>query len=108
METVGLTRLLPERLRRMQRQLPVLGRRLPALPEFLPAKGDRRATVGLFLGCVADGMFRHVHWATARVSPGKRLRRCDSSIPGLLRSHSLSQRCIGTRYPTDQTKCGQL
>ena len=64
---VGLTRLLPARLRRMQDQLPRLARPLPQLPEFLPAKGERRAKVGLFLGCVADAMFRQTHWATARV-----------------------------------------
>ncbi len=66
-DAVGLTKLLPDRLRRMQEQLPTLNKSLPALPEFLPAKGERRATVGLFLGCVADAMFRRVHWATARV-----------------------------------------
>ncbi len=66
-EASGLTRLLPERLRRMQQQLPRLRATLPALPEFLPAIGVRRARVALFTGCVADAMFRHVHWATARV-----------------------------------------
>lgn len=62
-----LHRLLPGRLRRMYEQLPQLRRQTAALPEFLPAKGQRRARVGLFTGCVADAMFRHVHWATARV-----------------------------------------
>lgn len=84
-ESTGLTKLLPERLRRMQEQLPALGKRHPALPNFLPAKGERRATVGLFLGCVADGMFRHVHWATARVL---QKNGCDVIIPQ-------SQACCG-------------
>ena len=84
-EATGLTKLLPERLRRMQEQLPRLGKRLPALPNFLPAKGERRATVGLFLGCVADGMFRQVHWATARVLQEN---GCDVVIPQ-------SQACCG-------------
>lgn len=75
---VGLTKLLPARLRRMQDQLPTLNKSLPALPEFLPAKGERRATVGLFLGCVADAMFRRVHWATARVLQEN---GCDVVIP---------------------------
>src|SRR4029078_9567355 len=39
----------------------------PPLPEFLPALGTRRARVALFTGCVADAVFRHTHWATARV-----------------------------------------
>ncbi|MEZ6122028.1 MAG: heterodisulfide reductase-related iron-sulfur binding cluster [Planctomycetaceae bacterium] len=78
LEATGLLRLLPERLRRMQQQLPPLGRQLPELPEFLPAKGTRRATVGLFLGCVADAMFRKVHWATARVLQEN---GCDVVIP---------------------------
>ena len=74
----GLTRLLPQKLQRMQQQLPRLRPRQAELPGFLPAHGPRRARVGLFIGCVADAMFRHVHWATARV-----LQRngCDVVIP---------------------------
>ena len=82
---VGLHRLLPERLRRMQQQLPRLRPPLPPLPERLPAVGRRRAVVGLFLGCVADAMFRHVHWATARVL---QKNGCDVIIP-------LEQQCCG-------------
>ena len=85
LEATGINRLLPERLRRMQQQLPRLHRTLPELPEFLPAKGERRATVGLFVGCVADAMFRHVHWATARVLQEN---GCDVVIPK-------SQGCCG-------------
>lgn len=66
-ETTGLVRLLPERLRRMQRLLPRLVPGGPALPAVLPAIGPRRARVALFTGCVADAVFRHQHWATARV-----------------------------------------
>ena len=84
-DSLGLTRLLPQRLRRMQAQLPALGKSLPKLPAFLPAKGERRATVGLFLGCVADAMFRRVHWATARVLQEN---GCDVVIPE-------SQGCCG-------------
>ncbi len=66
-ERIGLTKLLPERLRRMQRLLPPLKARQPQLPEILPAFGPKRARVALFTGCVADAMFQHVNWATARV-----------------------------------------
>ena len=66
-DRIGLTKLLPERLRRMQRLLPPLKSREPRLPECLPAIGPKRARVALFTGCVADAMFQHVNWATARV-----------------------------------------
>ncbi len=66
-EAVGLTKLLPTPLRRMQRLLPPLEKTPPQLPEVLPAQGTQRARVALFTGCVADAMFRQVHWATARV-----------------------------------------
>jgi len=77
-EMLGLNRLLPAKLRRMQAQLPRLKAPLPELPEFLPAVGTRRAKVALFIGCVADAMFRHVHWATARVLQAN---GCDVVIP---------------------------
>jgi glycolate oxidase iron-sulfur subunit len=66
-EGLGLFRLLPSRLRQLVTMLPPLGRPEPALPESLPAKGTRRARVALFVGCVADAVFRATHWATARV-----------------------------------------
>jgi len=85
LEASGLTRLLPSRLRRMQQQLPRLQPATSALPERLPAIGERRATVGLFLGCVADAMFRHVHHATARVL---QQNGCEVIIPA-------AQQCCG-------------
>lgn len=66
-DKLGLTKLLPEKLQRMHRLLPKLQPRGPSLPEVLPAIGPKRAKVALFTGCVADAMFHHVHWATARV-----------------------------------------
>ncbi len=66
-ERMGLLNLLPEKLRRMHRLLPALPQREPPLPEMLPAIGPRRARVALFTGCVADAIFHHVNWATARV-----------------------------------------
>jgi glycolate oxidase iron-sulfur subunit len=77
-DRLGLNRILPDRLQRMQAQLPRLKSQLPELPEFLPAKGPRRAKVALFIGCVADAMFRHVHWATVRVLQEN---GCDVVIP---------------------------
>jgi glycolate oxidase iron-sulfur subunit len=50
----------------------------PPLPEFLPAKGPRRARVALFTGCVADVLFRSTHWATARVLQEN---GCDVVVP---------------------------
>ncbi|MBW3596726.1 MAG: 4Fe-4S dicluster domain-containing protein [Planctomycetes bacterium] len=66
-EKTGLLRLLPPRLERLTTMLPPLARDPGPLPEVLPAKGMRRARVGLFTGCVADALFRPTHWATARV-----------------------------------------
>lgn len=66
-DRIGLTKLLPQKLQRMQNLLPPLRPRPEPLPEILPAIGPRRARVALFTGCVADAMFPHVHWATARV-----------------------------------------
>ncbi|MBS0202429.1 MAG: 4Fe-4S dicluster domain-containing protein [Planctomycetes bacterium] len=84
-ERLGLLRLLPEKLRRMHRLLPTLKSREPRLPEFLPAIGPKRARVALFTGCVADAMFHHVNWATARVL---QQNGCEVVIPR-------SQACCG-------------
>lgn len=66
-ERTGLLKLLPAPLRRMQALLPPLRPSEGPLPPVLPAKGTRRARVAMFTGCVADAVFSHVHWATARV-----------------------------------------
>src|SRR5690606_10069347 len=84
-ESLGLTRLLPTFLSRMQRLLPPLERRGPELPQFLPAEGTRRAKVALFTGCVGDAMFHHVNRATAQVL---QKNGCDVIIP-------TSQGCCG-------------
>ena len=77
-ERLGLLGLIPGRPGRMIRLLPQPVKPGPKLPRFLPAVGRRRARVAFFVGCVADAMFRHVHWATLRV-----LQRngCDVFIP---------------------------
>lgn len=94
MQSLGIDRLaerwgmidwLPEPLRRMHRLLPPLPPREPALPARLPAIGPQRARVALFTGCVADAMFHHVNWATARVLQHN---GCEVIIPK-------SQACCG-------------
>lgn len=76
-ERLGLFRLIPGRLGRMAALLPPL-RAEPKLSRFFPAVGRKRARVALFLGCVGDAMFRHVHWATARVLQHN---GCDVVVP---------------------------
>lgn len=89
LERTGAIRLLPGRLRQMQRLLPrPLRLQEPPLPERLEAKGHRRAIVGLLTGCVADALFRHVHWATVRVL---RENGCEVVVPR-------GQRCCGAIY----------
>jgi glycolate oxidase iron-sulfur subunit len=62
----ALAKVLPRRMRQMQEMLPRL-RILPAIPEYLPAMGKKRATVGLLTGCINDVVLRQVNWATAKV-----------------------------------------
>ncbi len=78
MESTGLIRLLPQKLQRMQRLLPVLKPKREKLPTLLPAIGPRRAKVALFTGCVAEALFDHVNWATARVL---QQNGCDVIVP---------------------------
>ena len=78
MEMTGLIRLLPQQLRQMVRMLPPPVPDEGPIPEFLPAIGERRASVALFTGCVGDAMFRHTNWATARVLQHN---GCDVHVP---------------------------
>jgi glycolate oxidase iron-sulfur subunit len=75
---MGLTRLLPPTLERMQAMLPELTLRARRLPEVLPPIGRKRARVALFTGCVAEAMYPETNRATARV-----LQRngCEVVIP---------------------------
>lgn len=77
-EALGLLKLLPPRLRQLASMLPPLDKQEPELPEFLPAKGTKRATVALFTGCIGDAVFRPTNWATARVLQEN---GCDVVIP---------------------------
>ena len=77
-QRLGLFKLVPGRLGQMVTLVgpPVDGG--PSLPRFLPAVGRRRARVAFFVGCVADAMFRHTHWATLRVL---QQNGCDVLVP---------------------------
>jgi glycolate dehydrogenase iron-sulfur subunit len=70
-------RLLPPTLSTLESLAPRLGRR-ERLPERLPAKGKRRAVVGMLTGCVQDAFFPEVNAATARVLAAE---GCDVVIP---------------------------
>jgi glycolate oxidase iron-sulfur subunit len=76
-ERLGLTRLLPPTLRRMQVMLPTLKPNAP-LPEVLSPIGPKRARVALFLGCVADALYPETNAATARVL---QQNGCEVDIP---------------------------
>ncbi len=75
---MGLLRIIPGRLGRMVSLVPPPVRQGPKLPKFLPAIGRKRARVAFFTGCVADALFRQVHWATLRVLQHN---GCDIFVP---------------------------
>ncbi len=77
-QRLGLLKLLPGRIGRLTSMLPPPARPGPRLPKFLPAVGRKRARVAFFVGCVADVMFRPVHWATVRVL---QQNGCDVFVP---------------------------
>jgi glycolate oxidase iron-sulfur subunit len=62
----GLDRRLPARLGALEALLPELGP-MEKVPELTPATGQRRARVGLLVGCVQAVFFPQVNAATARV-----------------------------------------
>ncbi len=78
LERIGLLKWVPGRLGQMVTLVPPPVAPGPKLPSFLPAIGRRRARVAFFVGCVADAMFRHVHWATLRVLQHN---GCDVLVP---------------------------
>ena len=78
LEGVGLMKLLPATLRRMQAMLPTLDAPGSRLPAVLPPVGPKRATVGLFVGCVGDAMFPGTSAATARVLQAN---GCEVHVP---------------------------
>jgi glycolate oxidase iron-sulfur subunit len=76
----GLLDRVPGPLGAMEALAPPLGRGADhrPLPEFVAARGHRRATVGLLTGCVQGAFFPGVNAATARVLA---MEGCDVVIP---------------------------
>jgi glycolate oxidase iron-sulfur subunit len=64
--SLGLLKLLPQKLQTMEALLPKLGRR-ETVAEVTPAVGTKRRRVGLMLGCVQREFFSQVNAATVRV-----------------------------------------
>ncbi len=77
---LGLYGLLPPRLGEMAELLPPLGARnlAASLPETTPARGPRRARVGLVAGCVQRVFFPGVNDATVRVLASE---GCEVVVP---------------------------
>ncbi|HEY7433276.1 MAG TPA: heterodisulfide reductase-related iron-sulfur binding cluster [Streptosporangiaceae bacterium] len=71
-------RWLPPEFAAALRVAPRPGPRAPALPGRIPARGQRRAVVGMLTGCVQDVFFSEVNRATARVLAAE---GCDVIIP---------------------------
>jgi glycolate oxidase iron-sulfur subunit len=78
-------RLSPELAAAVRLAPPPPPGRVPALPRLVPARGDRRAVVGMLTGCVQGVFFPQVNTATARVLAAE---GCDVVIPA-------GQRCCG-------------
>jgi glycolate oxidase iron-sulfur subunit len=62
----GARKLLPARLRGMEALLPKIASR-QEIPALTPARGPRRARVGMVLGCVQRELLAEVNAATVRV-----------------------------------------
>jgi glycolate oxidase iron-sulfur subunit len=67
---MGLLKVLPMHLRELEAVIPDITEQsaLDALPELMPAQGARKASAGLFTGCVMDVFFSDVNMATVRVA----------------------------------------
>ncbi|MDS1271669.1 heterodisulfide reductase-related iron-sulfur binding cluster [Lipingzhangella sp. LS1_29] len=73
----GLLERLSPTLATMERISPPV-RPTPELPDLVPARGRRRAVVGMLTGCVQGALFPQVNTATARVLA---MEGCDVVIP---------------------------
>ncbi|MCV2490100.1 glycolate oxidase subunit GlcF [Geodermatophilus sp. YIM 151500] len=84
----GLMSRLPAPLQAMESLAPKLGR-AERIPEFTPAVGTRRRTVGVLAGCVQGTFFPDVNAATVRVLAAEgcdvvlpRRQTCCGALPG--------------------------
>jgi glycolate oxidase iron-sulfur subunit len=77
MRRAGVRRLLPRALAALTDITPPIRRRA-RLADVIPARGERRARVGLLTGCVQDAFFSDVNAATARVLAAE---GCDVIVP---------------------------
>ncbi|XVU20941.1 (Fe-S)-binding protein [Actinoplanes sp. CA-054009] len=90
-KSLGLSDLLGPLLARLSPTLATLDalapspRRIPPPPRLVPARGTRRAVVGMLTGCVQGAFFPEVNSATVRVLAAE---GCDVLIPP-------SQGCCG-------------
>lgn len=73
----GVLRRLSPSLASMESLAPPLDR-LRGVPEYVPARGARRAVVGMLTGCVQSVFFSEVNRATARVLASE---GCDVIVP---------------------------
>ncbi|MEV6234071.1 glycolate oxidase subunit GlcF [Saccharopolyspora shandongensis] len=86
----GLLAKLPDGLQVMESLAPPISR-APKLGNRIPARGKRRATVGMITGCVQSAFFPDVNAATVRILSAE---GCDVIIPpaqgccGALSEHS--------------------
>src|SRR2546421_5227175 len=59
---IGMFNVLPSQLRKMEQMLPATGELWPRrLPERLAPRGERKARVAFFGGCIGSVMFQHVN-----------------------------------------------
>ncbi|WP_018130912.1 (Fe-S)-binding protein [Effusibacillus pohliae] len=65
----GIMKLLPRSMAEMEKAVPQAASpaERKARQRFVPAKGEKRMTVGLFTGCVMDVMFFNTNEATAKL-----------------------------------------
>lgn len=84
-----LTSLLPKSLRTMEQLMPDLSQESSAaLPERIPAQGEKRRTVAMITGCVQSVFKAQVNAATARVLAAE---GCEVLVPQ-------GQGCCGALY----------
>ena len=76
--SVGISKLLPKRLRAMESLLPDVPSDRHKLPPVIRPEGVQRKRVGLLSGCVQQVFFAHVNAATARVLAAE---GCEVLVP---------------------------